>query len=227
MKLKRSKLILEFSEFNLQRMNSDSVQASTQVDDPQLSLNGFDKNQDLIRQSNAKLDAIMGGIVTTSTWGSLRRALMSDRQELSGLKILRIMPNNASDWDVYIEFIIDEKEYWGVIRNISSRDPQLTSEVFKDNQALNITKEWIIRTKGVLLKTIKKFLTPESGEWRSLKEVNATDINTGELKVLDSGSIIKVERVFDNKIIFKISNKYYQLSNDAWIYFNWWFEEMS
>lgn len=227
MKSKRSKLILEFSEFNLQRMNSDSVQASTHVDDPQLSLNGFDKNQDLIRQANAKLDAIMGGIVTTSTWGSLRRALMSDRQELSGLKILRIMPNNASDWDVYIEFVIDEKEYWGVIRSISSRDPQLTSEVFKDNQALNITKEWIIRTKGVLLKTIKKFLTPESGEWRSLKEVSATDINTGELKVLDSGSVIKVERVFDNKIIFRISNKYYQLSNDAWVYFNWWFEEMS
>ncbi len=53
MKSKRSKLILEFSEFNLQRMNSDSVQASTHVDDPQLSLNGFDKNQDLIQMPSS------------------------------------------------------------------------------------------------------------------------------------------------------------------------------
>ena len=224
---KRGKyLILEVSEFSTPGLNAATIAPST-TNDPSLSFDAFDKNQDLIRQANAKLNAIMGGVMTSSSWGALRKAMMADRQELSALKILRILPNNASDWDVYIEFVIDEKEYWGVIRSISTRDPILTSEVFKDNEALNITKEWIIRTKGVILKTIKKFLTPEAGDWRSLKEVNAIDVNTGELKVLNSGTVIKVERAFDNKVIFSIANKYYQLSNDAWVYFNWWFEEVS
>ena len=44
---RRNKLILEFTEFNLQRMNPDSVQASMHVDDPQLSINSFDKHQAL------------------------------------------------------------------------------------------------------------------------------------------------------------------------------------
>ncbi len=223
---RKPKLILEFTEFNLQKMNSDSVQASTHVDDQQLSLDAFDKHQDLIRQANARLNSIMGGVMNTNSWAALRKALMSDRQEVSSLKILRILPNNAGDWDVYIEFIIDEKDYWGVIRNITSRDAILTSEVFKDQNNLMITKEWIIRTRGIIQKTIKKFLTPQPGEWRSLKEIIAVDVNTGEEKILNGGTVIKLERAYDNKIVFSISNKYYQLSGSNWIYFNWWFEKV-
>ncbi len=223
---RKPRLILEYTEFNLQKMNSDSVQPSTHVDDPQLSLNAFDKNQDLVLQANARLNSIMGGVMNTNTWASLRKAMMSDRQEVSALKILRILPNNSGDWDIYIEFIIDENDYWGVIRNITSRDTNLTSEVFKDQGNLLITKEWIIRTKGIILKTIKKFLTPETGKWRSLKEIIAIDINTGEEKILNSGTTIEVERSFDNRIVFSISNKYYQLVGSNWVYFNWWFEKV-
>jgi hypothetical protein len=223
---RKPNLILEFTEFNNQRMNSDSVQASTHVDDAQLSADAFDKHQDLIRQANARLNSIMGGVMNTQSWAALRKAMMSDRQEISALKILRILPNNAGDWDVYIEFIIDENDYWGVIRNITTRDASLTSEVFKDQNNLHITKEWIIRTKGIILKTIKKFLTPVAGEWRSLKEIIAIDINTGEEKILSSGTAIKLERAFDNRIVFSISNKYYQLVGSNWIYFNWWFEKI-
>ena len=58
MRKKRSKyLITELSEFNLQRMNSDSVQASTHVDDPSLSINAFDKNQDMIRQAMSRINS--------------------------------------------------------------------------------------------------------------------------------------------------------------------------
>lgn len=223
---RKPNLILEFTEFNHQRMNSDSVQASTHTDDPQLSAGAFDKHQDLIKQANARLNSIMGGVMNTNTWAALRKALMSDRQEITALKILRILPNNAGDWDVYVEFNIDEKDYWGVIRNITTRDATLTSEVFKDMTNLMVSKEWIIRTKGIVQKTIKKFLTPQQGEWRSLKEIIAVDINTGEEKILNGGTVIKVERAFDNRIVFSISNKYYQLTGANWIYFNWWFERV-
>ena len=45
---RRNKLILEFTEFNLQRFNADSAQASVHVDDPKLSIDAFDKHQDKI-----------------------------------------------------------------------------------------------------------------------------------------------------------------------------------
>ncbi len=223
---KPTKLICEFSEFNHQRMNSDSVQASTHVDDPSLSLNGFDKHHDMIRQANARLNSIMGGVMNNNTWSALRKAMNMDKQDLMSLKILRILSNNTGNWDVYLEFMVGEKLYWGVIRNIASRDPQFTSELFKDFTFLNITKEWIIRTKGVILKAIKKFLTPDAGEYRSLKAITCTDINTGELKKVESGTEIKVERAFDNRILFSISNRMYQLTNENWIYFNYWFEKI-
>jgi hypothetical protein len=50
--MKRSKnLILEFSEFNLQRFNPDSAQSSIHVDDPSLSINAFDKHEDIVRNT--------------------------------------------------------------------------------------------------------------------------------------------------------------------------------
>ena len=56
MKKRKGKyIILEATEFNFNRFNSDSVQASTQVDDPQLSINAFDKQEDVIRQAIAKI----------------------------------------------------------------------------------------------------------------------------------------------------------------------------
>ena len=49
---RKNKLILEFTEFNMQRMNPDSAAGSIGgVDDPSLSTNAFDKHADAIRQA--------------------------------------------------------------------------------------------------------------------------------------------------------------------------------
>jgi hypothetical protein len=55
---RRNKLILEFTEFNLQRLNPDSAQASIHVDDPQLSTNAFDKHEDKLRAAMSRIDDI-------------------------------------------------------------------------------------------------------------------------------------------------------------------------
>ena len=57
-------------------------------------------------------------------------------QQLSSLKILRIISNDHVNYDFYVGFQIGEKEYYGVIKNLTSKNPEFSSEVFKDFEDL-------------------------------------------------------------------------------------------
>ena len=86
--------VLETSEFNFQRMNSDSVQASTHVDNPQLSLNAFDKHQDALRQTMTRIGDIMHSVKGTNAYKSLRSKLALEDQDITNMRILRILKSN-------------------------------------------------------------------------------------------------------------------------------------
>ncbi len=68
-------IINEMTDFNLQRLNPDSVQPAVHVDNPQLSTNAFDKHQDLVRQSIAKLGQYHGALTGTSAYKVLKSKL--------------------------------------------------------------------------------------------------------------------------------------------------------
>lgn len=226
MKDRKNRLILEFSEFNAQRMNPDSVRPSTQVDDPQLSINYFDKHQDGIRQAMGRINDILFNLSGTNAYKNLRSKLALESQDIKGMKILRISKSNNINYDVYISFIIDEEEYWGVIKNILS-SPDVQSEVFKD-QDLFQTKEWIIKTKGLITKVVKTWLKPEPGKYRLLNDsIICYSVDTGKMLKMDKGVEVELIRSFDNKIIIKHDSEYYNLVGDNYIYFNWWFENVS
>lgn len=223
----KNKLILEFTEFNAQRMNSDSGQMAVSVDNPQLSINAFDKHEDAIRAGVSRISNILNTLANTSSFRSLKSKLALEEQQIKSIKILRILKANDVNYNFYISFIIDESEYFGLVENILSRDPKFTSEVFKDFNLVQ-SKEWIIRTKGLIIKIIKEWLKPDIGIWKLLnEEVICYSINTGNMHRLQKGSDIEVVRVFDNKIVAKINNDYYNLVNDNFIYFNYWFEKVN
>ena len=217
--------INELSEFNLQRMNPDSVQASTQVDDPSLSLNAFDKQQDMVRQAMSRINDILYNLSGTNAYKNLRSKLGLESQNIKSMKILRISKSNNINYDVYISFIIEDKEYWGVIENILVY-PDVQSEVFKDKDLFQ-TKEWIIKTKGLLTKIVKTWLKPEGGKYTLLNdELICYSVDTGKMLKIEKGSEIELIRSFDNKILIKHENEYYNLIGDNFIYFNWWFEKV-
>lgn len=225
MKVRKNRLILEFSEFNVQRMNPDSVRPSTQVDDPQLSLNGFDKAQDAIRQAMGRINDILFNLSGTNAYKNLRSKLGLESQDIKAMKILRISKSNNINYDAYISFIIDEEEYWGVIKNILG-SPDVQSEVFKD-QDLFQTKEWIIKTKGLITKVVKTWLKPEPGKYKLLNEdIICYSVDTGKMLKMDKGTEVELIRSFDGKIVIKHDNEYYNLIGDNYIYFNWWFESI-
>ena len=224
---RKNKLILEFTEFNMQRMNPDSAAGAIGgVDDPSLSTNAFDKHADAIRQAMSRVNDILYNLAGTSAYKNLRSKLGLESQDIQKMKILRIVKSNSIFYDAYITFVIDDYEYWGVIENVMSANPEFTSEVFKDFD-LYQSKEWIIKIKGLIIKTIKAWLKPEPGTYKLLNdEIFCYSTETGKQLRMEKGIEIELVRAHDNKMIVKHESDYYNLIGDNYIYFNWWFEKL-
>ena len=97
---RKNSLILEFTEFNLQRMSPDSAaQAVGGVDDPSLSLNAFDKHADGIRQAMSRINDILYNLAGTSAYRNLRSRLALESQDIQSMKIQRIVKVNSINYD--------------------------------------------------------------------------------------------------------------------------------
>lgn len=221
-----NKLILEFTEFNLQRFNDTSVQLAAHVDDPTLSTNAFDKHQNAIRTAMSRLDDIMHRLGGTSVYKNLRSKLALEKQDVKNLVIQRIVKINNISYNVYISFVIDDKQYFGLIENITGIDPIMKSEVFKD-QSLYQATEWIIKIKGIIIKSIKEWLKPEPGIYKLLEDdIYCYSVETGKQLEMKSGIEIELIRSHSNYILIEYNNEKYELKGDNYIYFNWWFEKI-
>jgi hypothetical protein len=215
----------EATEFNYQRLNSDSVRASVHVDDPSLSINAFDKHEDIVRQAISKLGNLSRALQNTQGYKVIKSKLSLEDQQISNVKIIRIVKSSSFQYDVYLSFKIDEYEYWGVIIDIL-KNPEFKSEVFKDHLLLQ-TKEWIIKTKGLIIKAIRNWMKPQFGKFKLLEdEVICYSNLTGKLLRLPKNSIIEVLKSYNDKLIFSFDGLQYTLTGDNFVYFNWWFEEI-
>jgi len=223
---KRLRLILEFSEFNAQRFNSDNTSVSVgTTQDPSLSVNAFDRHEDSVRIGMSRINNIMKSLSNTSAYRNLKSKLTFENQKPSSLKILRIIPANV-DYNVYLTFIINEVEYDGVIKNILSKNPELTSNVFKTDSLVQ-NEEWQIRLKGLIVNSFKKFIDIKKGEYKVVKDkIICYNVKTGAMKIIPKGSLVEVIRTMinENKIAIKHDNEVYNLTKDNFIYFNYWFE---
>jgi hypothetical protein len=224
--MKRNKLILEFSEFNAQRLNPDSTQMSVHVDNPQLSINAFDRHEDGIRTGLSKINNILNSLSNTSSFRALKSKLALEEQNLSSLKVLRIFNRDNTRYDAFVSFVVDDEEYHGEIIDLLSLNPSFKSEVFKDFDLVQ-TKEWIIKTKGMIIKLVKLWMIPEKGKWQVVKDsIICYSQDTGKEITLRNGVEVEVIRSFDNKIVILYGNQYYNLMNDNFVYFNYWFEKI-
>lgn len=219
----KNRLILEFTEFNAQRLNPDSAQMSVHVDNPQLSINAFDKHEDAIRAGIGKINSILHSLANTSSFRSLKSKLSLENQKIESMKVLRITKSNEVNYDAYITFVIDGEEYYGVIEDLMGKYPTFTSEVFKDSDLIQ-SKEWVIRTRGLVIKTVKTWMLPDKGIYKLENDVcYITSNETGELQKIEKGDTIEVISSRLNNISVRYQNKIYSLRNDNFVYFNWWF----
>lgn len=221
---KENKLILEFTEFNLQRMNSDSVQPAMHVDDPQLSTNAFDKHQDAIRVALSKVNDILRTLKSNTVYSDLRSQLSLENQDVKSLKIQRIYKSSGVRYDVYLTIVIRDKEYWGRIKDITGVNTTFDSELFMDDD-LYKPNEWVIKTKGIVIQTIKKWLTIKKGEYELIADkIYTTSSITGNRMSIVKGEKIKVINTHKNSILIEYNDDRMELINDNFIFFNWWFK---
>ena len=215
----------ESSEFNLQRFNSDSVQASTHVNDPSLSTDAFDKHQDVIRQAMSRINDILMNFKGTTSYSQLRSKLALEEQDIQNIKILKIIKKQIQ-YDVYITLTVNEEEYWGIIEDVLGLSTEFTSELFKDFD-LYQPKEWVIKIRGLVIKTIKEWMKPDPGTYQLLNdEVICYSVDTGRQLKMEKGIEIELIRSHSDKIIIKHESDYYNLVGDNYIYFNWWFVKL-
>lgn len=220
---RRLRRIYEFTEFNLQRMNPDRGGMMPNVDDPQLSVNAFDKHQNAIQAATAKLNGILTALANTSGYAGLKSRLLLDDQTLTSMKVLRIVQPDSLKYDIYVEFSIAGNAYHGVVRDMLGPDPKFHSEAFRDSELVT-TREWVIKTRGLVVKILRKWLHPQGGMYRCENDsVSATNLKTGQLSFITKGTEIEVLTSFDNQIMVKHDGDFYSLQNGSFIYFNYWF----
>jgi len=218
--------INEFTEFNLQRMNPDRGGMMPNVDDPQLSVNAWDKHQNAIQAASSKLNSILGTLSNSAGFAALKSKMLLDSQRLTSLKVLRIAKSDDVRYDVYLEFSLGDAFYHGVVRDMLGIDPKFHSEAFRDAD-LVLTREWVIKTKGLVVKVLRKWLAPEGGMYESQADsVPSVNMKTGTLSYITKGTKIEVLTCMDNQIMVKHDGDFYLLQNDSYIYFNYWFAKV-
>jgi hypothetical protein len=105
-------------------------------------------------------------------------------------------------------------------------NPEFKSEVFKDYDLLQ-AKEWVIRTKGLIIKTIKEWLRPEPGTYRLLNDnVICYSVETGKQLSMQAGLEIELVRSHSDRIIINHEDETYNLVGDNYVFFNWWFDKV-
>jgi hypothetical protein len=218
--------INELTEFNLQRFNNSPIASAVHVDNPQLSVNAFDKHEDNIRVAMSRITDIMYNLKGTSSFSSLKGSLLLEEQDIEKIKIQRILKEDSIKYDVFLTLTIKENEYWGIIKDILNVEPKLKSEVFRDNNLIQ-NKEWVIKTKGLIIKTIKEWLKPLPGKYKLLnEEVICYSSELGKQYKFKKGTIIDLIRSYEDRIVVNFDGSNYNLKNDNYVYFNWWFEKL-
>ena len=108
-----------------------------------------------------RINKILKALSNSATFRYLKAKFSLQGQNVSALKILRIIQADNMNYNVYINF-----DCWegilGIIENILDTDPVFNSEVFKDMDLVQ-SKEWMIKIKGLLINIIKGWLSPDWG----------------------------------------------------------------
>ena len=220
------KLILEFSEFNFMRLNGDTIPQAMHVDNPQLSLDGYDRFDQHIKNAFNRLNSIYRDIAKTKSGFDLRKQTLIDVYDINKIKILRIYTKEDIFYDVYISFEIQDKEYYGVLRKLKSKQQEFLSEAFSDPY-LNLSYEWIIRAKGNIIKTIKNWLIAPEGKYKALSEQYFTCKETGKMFYLKKGDIFNVLVSNEESHTIEYKGVTGELNGRFYIYFNYYNEPLN
>lgn len=181
---KKSNLILEFTEFQAQRMNTGPSIFSVHPNNPELSSDSYDRQQWYNQSMLARLFRLNSFL---QMGGRTRGHII----EISNLKLLQMNEVNNSDLEAHIEFELDENVYWGVVRSLL-RNPVLHTEAWREIQT---TKEAQVRVESHIVKSLLDWLTPYTGKYKCIHKTVGRNVETGKEVIIPENWKIDVEYV--------------------------------
>lgn len=194
--------------------------------DPGISFEPFNRHYQTLQSTYKRLNDISTELTNSSIFKRLKNELILDDQNITSLKIIRILPNNANIYNAYVEFMIGEDTFNGVIIDVVGYNPTFKSNVFKSGN-LVLTKEWIIRISGLIIKTVVNWISPNSGNYVSLKDdILSIDQMTGAMVLIDKGTLITVTGSDEkrNIVYIEINHRKLYIKGKNYVYFNYYFE---
>ena len=161
-------------------------------------------------------------------------AFSEDIELYKNLKILRIYQNTNIKLDIFISFVFDNNEYFGVFKNFNGiSKPKLDTELYTDPYyQYRFTSEYKIKLSNYFYKKIEKWFIPEKGFYKNLKIDNLVKDNMGNVFKLKKDQIVEILGYninSDNKpyIILDIKGEKYHITNNDYYYFKWRFEKLN
>jgi len=230
-----SRKILKFEEFSIIENAAGGYPQSSvynsQANDSSLSADATDRFDMHMKNSIFRLTSIIRTMIDNDGIQIGHNADFSDIEKITELKILRMFKNISLLLDIYISFVIDDKEYYGVFTNYGSiRKSIFKSEVIQNPE---YNKNFIMKLEGLLLKALSRFFTPKKGMYKSNTDVLVQD-KYGVKHTIDKGKPIKVEDVIndegDSYIQLDVktgrnTNETFFLKGIDYYFFNYWFVE--
>jgi hypothetical protein len=155
----------------------------------------------------------------------------SDIEKITELKILRMFKNDNMLLDIFITFVVDDEEYYGVFENYGGiAKPLFKSEI---QRSLEYNKNFLMKLEGLIIKALSRFFTPEKGMYKALTDVVVQD-KYGIKHTIDKDKSMKVEDVIydeqDSYIQMDVktgrkTNETFYLKGIDYYFFNYWFGE--
>jgi hypothetical protein len=207
--------------------------------DPKMSIYGSKDSQyvnDYYRKSfltNSLLDIINQTNKEIAGNGIMKfDHFLEDVNELYDFKILRINKNESLKLDIYISFMLEDEEFFGMYKNFNHVNPsELKCELFSDPGHKYIDDQYVIKMDNYLKNVLNKWFIPAEGEYLNLNSELRCRNNMGENIHIKKGAIILVNMTGQDKdgdpyIKFKINDEQYVINKNDYYYFKYWFEEI-
>lgn len=234
-----SKIIYKFEEFSLLENGSPGFATSggypqssnfnSQVNDYSLSSNPSDTYAAGMKSSIFKLTSIISDLISNGGLQIGHQSDFSDIEKIEEFKILRMYKNVKMLLDIYVTFVVDDVEYWGVFRDYGG----FSKSIFKSEAHMcgEYTRNFLMKLEGILLKALDRFYTPKKGMYKLYTNTVVQDKYGVKHTILKDKSV-KVEDVINDKQDSYIQidvktgrndNETFYLKGIDYYYFNYWF----
>jgi hypothetical protein len=147
--------------------------------------------------------------------------------EVEELKIVRIFPNNNGFLDIYIKFIMDEFQYYGVFKNWGNINGAKFESPVLNHPTIKHHLENAVKVEGIFKQILNEWFRPELGVYKTLKQVKVYN-EMGEIFMLPENGEISVDEVLTEEerpiIYITFSDRNYFLTDLDYFFFHWWFQ---